>query len=208
MSNTKIVTPEFRVNFPKVFVPTKNEKGQENYELVMMFDKSTDIKALQEAVKKAAIEKFGDKALAEIASGKIIIPFYDGDEKDYDSFHGCICARAKTAFKPQVLDMKTKKLLESEDDFYSGCYAKASIVVYAGVYEKIKKYVKFTLQNVLKTRDGEHFGSRHSVYDDFGLAPIDDFNEASIPVVESTDKEVIKPAPVSTKSTRLSDLLG
>jgi hypothetical protein len=79
--------------------------------------------------------------------------------------------------QPGLVDQNLQRII-STDDFYSGCYARATITAYG--YDKAgNKGVAFGLQNVQKLADGERFSGRTAAEDDFEA--VDDF------VAESDD---------------------
>jgi hypothetical protein len=55
---------------------------------------------------------------------------------------------------------------DRKDEFYAGCFARATIRAFA--YDKNgNKGVSFALQNVQKLKNGEPFGSKRKAEDDF-----------------------------------------
>lgn len=159
---SKVLTPEFRVSFPAVFKPQAAMEGQEpTYNIQMLFPKTTDLSALKKAVKEAIVEKWGANPPKTLR-----LPFKDGDEKDYDTHKGHIYINAKSKIKPGLVDQDLQEII-SPEDFYGGCYARATLTVYS--YDrKGNQGVAFGLQNIQKLRDGERFSARSSAADDFG----------------------------------------
>lgn len=158
----KVITPEFRVSFANVFEATSFEDGDPTFGLTMLFDADADLKAMKELAKRAAVDKWGDKIPKDLKS-----PFRDGAEKpDVDGYEGKIFVNAKSRQKPGVVDQRVRPILDASE-FYSGCYAIASVRAYA--YEKKgNRGVAFGLINVQKVRDGEPFGGgRSKAEDDF-----------------------------------------
>jgi len=92
--------------------------------------------------------------------------FRDGDEKsDLEGYPGNIFVTASNKNKPQVIDQR-KNHLTSEEAFYAGCYARASVIAFA--YDnKGNKGVSFSLQNLQKVGDGESFTGRKAAQDEF-----------------------------------------
>jgi hypothetical protein len=158
--NDNLITPEFRVAFAHVFEPREGENG-DKWELVMIFDKSTDITALKTAAGKAAREKWGDAA----GKMKLDSPFHDGTEKVdregnvYDGFGpGVVYLRASSTFQPGIVDAHLKPIID-RTAFYSGCYARAEVNAFA--YDRNgKRGVSFGLRNLQKLRDGKSLGFR------------------------------------------------
>lgn len=172
-------TPEFRVSFPNVFKPFAFEGQDAKYSIVMLFPKSTDLKELQALAKKAIEDKWTDPVKREqvLKNPKFKNPFRDGDTErpDTDGYAGMIFITATSKQKPGVVDRNVQPII-SEDEFYAGCYAKASVTAYA--YDKAGNVgVAFGLQNVMKVRDGESFSGRRRPEDDF--EPLGDEGVAS-----------------------------
>lgn len=180
-----IITPEFRVSYPKVFKPEPNKlKNNElEYSVTALFPKGADLTALKKAAQEAAIEKFGEPRAKLLASqGKLRLPFRDqGEKAKIDEAtgkemlppaheKGAIFLILRTKQKPGVVDQNVQDIMDSTQ-FYGGCYANASLTVYA--YERGGNTgVNFGLKNIQKTRDGEALGGgKTKPQDDF--APIE-----------------------------------
>jgi hypothetical protein len=156
--NDNLITPEFRVAFAHVFEPREGESG-DKFELVMVFEKSTDISALKQAAAKAAREKWGDAA----GKMKLDSPFHDGTEKVdregnlYDGFGpGVVYMRASSTYQPGIVDANLRPIID-RTAFYSGCYARAEVNAFA--YDRNgKRGVSFGLRNLQKLRDGKSLG--------------------------------------------------
>lgn len=168
----KLTTGVFRVSFPHVFEPQTTPSGEQRYSVVMLFPQGneSDIDALKTLAREAAYEKWGKDSIKS-KKVKPQWPWRDGEEKaeQYDGYEGMIFATASSKNKPKVV-RKTKEGtyadITSEEDFYPGCYAVASINAYAWEW-KGKKGVSFGLINVLKKKDGERFGFSSKPEDDF-----------------------------------------
>lgn len=161
MSNSNgvtLVTPEFRVAYPKVFKAERNDlNGNDEFSLVALFQKNTDLSALKKAVKDAAVAKFGDKLPPNLRS-----PIRDGEEKRRED--GSLPAGYEDAFfvnmkcqkRPGVVDASLQDIID-DSEFYGGCYARAQVHV-AAYDQKGNKGVGIYLNNVQKLRDGDAFG--------------------------------------------------
>jgi hypothetical protein len=182
-ARTKVITPLFRVSFPHVFQPHAMTEGQEKkYSVAMLFDKKTDLSPLIKLAKDTMASAFGAKAWD---SGKYRKPFRDGDEKsDLGGYKGTMFAPASSFERPGLIDSNREDII-SEEDFYAGCYAKASVTCYS--YDQGgNKGVAFGLQNLIKLKEGERFSSRSSAQDDFN---VDELKEEAdkLDEEESTD---------------------
>lgn len=170
-----VTTPEFRVSYANVFEPQKNDlSGKMEYSLVAIFPKGTDLSKLKGAASAVMVEKYGaDQAKWpqnmripfrkcserwKNENGKQIIPagYEDGD---------AIFMTLKSTKKPGLVDAAVQDIFE-QSQFYSGCFARASVRAYA--YDnKGNRGVSFGLNNVQKIRDGEPLGGRSRPTDDF-----------------------------------------
>lgn len=170
-----VMTPNFRVSYPNVLKAKKNElNGQDEYSLVALFPKRTDLSALKKAALEAAIEKFGEdqkkwptmrtpfrdqseKAKMDEATGKKVLP--QGHED------GAFFINLKSKQKPGVVNERVEDII-NEADFYAGCWARATVNAY-GYDNKGNRGVAFGLQHVQKVKDGDPLGSRVKVQDAF-----------------------------------------
>jgi hypothetical protein len=160
----KVMTPEFRVSFPSIFKARAFAEGMEpKFSLVMLFDKKTDLSALKKLAAEAVAEKWPDKAKRP---KNLKNPFRDGSERsDTDGYEGCIFVAASSKQKPGIVDANVQPII-SEEDFYAGCYARATVTCYA--YSQMgNNGVAFGLQNVQKLRDGNPFSGKSKAEDDF-----------------------------------------
>ena len=183
--STKLNTPEFRVAFPNVFRPKKNTlNGNEEYSVVALFPKGTDLSDLKAAARAAIEKKFGkdkskwpttlknpfkdqgSRAKKDPVTGKETLP--QGYEK------GCIYIDLKSQDKPGVVDQGVNNIINTSD-FYGGCWAVASVNAF-GYDQGGNKGVSFGLGNIQKVRDDSGFGNRTRPEDDFA------------PVAESTEE--------------------
>ncbi len=172
-----INTPTFRVSYPNVFKPKRNDlNGKDEFSIVALFKKGEDLSALKAAAQKAIVDKWGpDKAKwptnlrspfrlqeerAKEVDGKRILPA--GHEE------GAVFLNLKSAQRPGVVDQNVQDILE-ESQFYAGCWARASINAYA-YDQKGNRGVSFGLGNIQKVRDGDPLGNRARPEQDF--API------------------------------------
>ena len=149
-----VLTPKFRASFANVFRPGKAmEEGKApKYSLTMLFEKGADLSKLKAAAAQAAKDKWGDKPPKQMRS-----PFRDQGEKEFAGYvEGAVFINATSDKKPGLVDAKVQDIID-ESDFYSGCYARATVRAFA--YSKAgNNGVAFGLQNVQKLADGEPLG--------------------------------------------------
>lgn len=180
MASKSVTTPHFRVSYPNVFRPKKNElNGKDEYSVVALFPKGADLSALKAAAQAAIEAKWGtDKAKwpANLRS-----PFRDqGEKAKVDEItgkktlpagheEGAIFMNLKSSQRPGVVDQNVQDIIE-DSQFYAGCWARASINAYA--YDnKGNRGVSFGLGNLQKVKDGDPIAGRTKPQDDF--APIE-----------------------------------
>lgn len=164
----KLMTPEFRVSFPYVFEPSKNMADPTKpgkYAVTMLFQKGADLREMQKAVADVVVQKFGpDKAKWP----RLRLPFRDQADKA-DKFKGyepgAVFVTATSKDRPGLVDASVTKIINPED-FYAGCYARATVNAY--YYDQAgNKGVAFGLMNIQKTKDGEPLGDRANAEADF-----------------------------------------
>jgi hypothetical protein len=166
----KVVTPTFRASYLNVFEPKAFEDGPEKYSVQMIWGKKQD--GLVEFKKKV-------KAVAEKAWGKdekkwpknFSWPFRDGDEVDSDMdaaarevYAGQTYCNADSKQQPGIYDQNKEDIIDKRD-FYSGCYARASIfmVPYQDVGGKSgRSGIKLYLQGIQLIKKGESLGRPQS----------------------------------------------
>ncbi|USN14447.1 nucleic acid-binding protein [Janthinobacterium phage vB_JliS-Donnerlittchen] len=177
----KVTTPKFRASFVWAFKPQppmEGSTGDPKYGTTMLFDaaarKTPQYEALKKLALAAAKEKFGDKLKPDGKGWFVGLrnPLRDGAEKsELDGYEGCTFASATSKMQPGIVDAQLQRII-SEDDFYSGCYARATVTAYG--YDKAgNKGVAFGLQNLQKLAEGERFSGRTAAEDDFDS--VDDF---------------------------------
>jgi hypothetical protein len=176
---TVVTTPPFRLSYPNVFQPRKNEmNGKEEYSVVALFKKEEDLEPLKEAVKAAIIKKWGadkknwpkgmrspfrqqEERAKEGDNGELIMP--PGYEE------GAVFINAKSQQAPGVVDQKVQPII-NESDIYAGCWARAQINAYA--YDmKGNRGVAFGLNHLQKVKDDEPIGGRTTP--DMAFAPVE-----------------------------------
>jgi len=156
----RITTPEFRVSFPAVFKP-QDFGNQDKYGLVMLFPKGADISILKQAAEKVAKERWPEGMPAGLKT-----PFNDQAKKDYDGYEaGATYISVRSNRRPGLIDADYQEIT-STDDFYAGCWAKATVV--ASAYDSNgSKGVTFYLNNIMKVRDDKRLDGGKSALEDF-----------------------------------------
>ena len=169
--NQNVMTPRFRASFANVFRPGKamEDGGEPKYGVMMLFDKGADLTALKQAAQKAVVDKWGaDKAKWP---KNLRLPFRDQGEKEGEAYvKGAYFITATSKQKPGLVDQRNQPIID-EAEFYSGCYARATVRAFA--YDKAgNRGVAFGLQNIQKLADGEPLSGRRRAEEEF--EPVDD----------------------------------
>ena len=170
-NSTKVVTGKVRFCYANVFEPTSmNEGDTPKYNVCILIPKS-DTKTLEKINKAIEAAKQAGKAKIADKSGKIPstlkTPLRDGDEErgDDEAFEGHYFINANSTHKPSIVDRDLAPIMDKEE-FYSGCYGRASINFYA--YNVNSKGIAAGLNNLQKLEDGERLAGGSSAEDDFG----------------------------------------
>ena len=170
-NSTKVITGKVRFSYANVFEPTAMHDGQTpKYNVSIIISKS-DTKTV-EAIKKAieAAKEAGKSKIAD-KNGKIPVnlktPLRDGDEErpDDPAYENSYFINANSERKPGIVDRDLNPIM-SRDDFYSGCYGRASINFYA--FNVNSKGIACGLNNLQKLEDGERLAGGSSAEEDFG----------------------------------------
>ena len=93
-------------------------------------------------------------------------------KEDDEAYAGSMFLSANSNIKPGIVDENLDPIMD-KDEFYSGCYGRASVNFYAYNVGAIKG-IACGLSNLQKLEDGERLGgSISSAEDDFGSADDD-----------------------------------
>jgi hypothetical protein len=168
MSKTRI-SQIGRVSYPSVFTPREpmDGQGKAKYQLTLLWDKSTDLSDLKNAIEACIAAKWQKRPK------DLKLPIRDGDEKNEDGtspeYAGKVYAqfKAEVSRPPQVIAADKSKIEEIDGTFYAGCHARVSYSVYAWQNPMGGKGVSLSLGNVQKTADDESFDGRTSADADF-----------------------------------------
>lgn len=171
VNSTKVVTGKVRFCYVNVFEPTAmNEGDTPKYNICVLIPKSDTatidkIKKAIEAAKEAGKAKLADKNGRIPASLKL--PLRDGDEErpDDPAFEDHYFINANSMRQPSIVDRSLNPIM-SRDEFYSGCYGRASISFYA--FNVSSKGIAAGLNNLQKLEDGEMLAGGSTAEEDFG----------------------------------------
>lgn len=170
-----IITPEFRVSYPNVFKARYNDlSNKEEFSVVAVFPKGADLSKLKAAVEKAIVDKWGEDPKKHPKN--LRLPFKNHEDRMKENAkgeeylpapfeEGGLYLNLKSNEKPQVVDKDVEPILDSSE-FYAGCWAKASVGVYAYDH-KVNKGVAIGLNHLQKVRDDEPLGGKTTAEMDF-----------------------------------------
>lgn len=179
-AKTSVITPEFRVSYPKVFKPEVNKLSKKlEFSVVALFALGADLSKLKAAAKAAAVKKFGpdETKWPKNAGGlPLMSPFRDQADREKEVegklvmpagyVKGAIYLNLRSTQRPAVVDQNVQPILD-ESKFYGGCYAVASVNFSAFKHESGKVGISAYLNNIQLSRDGDPFGTRTRAEDDF-----------------------------------------
>ena len=177
MSTTKVITEKVRFGYAHVFEPKAMTEGSAPKYSVSLIIPKKDKKTLDKI--KAAIARATEEGKTSKWLGKVPknlkTPLRDGDEEreDDEVYAGMMFLNANSSTKPGLVNEDLDPILD-KDDFYSGCYGRASINFYA--YDSNgSKGIACGLNNLQKLEDGERLaGIVSSAEEDFGSSQDDD----------------------------------
>lgn len=171
VNETKVITNKVRFSYVHVFKPeavSDDEGAEKKYSVAIIIPKSDKetLKLIKQAVDNAKeagkSTKYGGKIPANLK-----LPLRDGDEEREgdEAYENAYFINATAKTKPGVVDREMNPITD-EEEFYSGCYGRASITFYP-FEAKGNKGVAAGLNHVQKTSEGEPLGGRVSVEVDF-----------------------------------------
>lgn len=170
---TKVITGLVRFSYVSVFEATAmNEGDTPKYNLCILIPKSdkTTLEKINKAIEAA--KEYGRSKVAD-KNGRIPAnlktPLRDGDEErpDDESFEGHYFLNASSLRRPGIVDQDLNPILDREE-FYSGCYGRASLNFYAYNSNGVSKGIAAGLNNLQKLREGEPLAGGASAEADFG----------------------------------------
>lgn len=168
---TKVITGLVRFSYVHVFEPTAvGDQTEKKYSVSLLIPKSDKVNL--DKIKKA-INAAREQGKADKWSGKfpanLKMPLRDGDvEKESPEYAGHFFIGTSSKTKPQVVDKDLNPIMD-QDEFYSGCYGRASINFYP-FNANGNKGVAAGLNNLQKLKEGEKLSGRPSAEEDFSDA--------------------------------------
>lgn len=169
--STKVVTGKVRFSYVAVFQPkAMDEKSEPKYSVSIIIPKN-DKATLDRVMKAIEAAKTAGKAKLADKTGKIPVnlktPLRDGDvdRADDEAYADSFFINASSNRRPGLVDAQLNEIIAPEE-FYSGCYGRASINFYAFSVNG-NKGIAAGLQNIQKLSDGEPLAGT-SASQDFG----------------------------------------
>lgn len=200
LDNKKVITQIFRVSFPHLTEASAMDPDDDKkFSVAMLIPKTVSLSkpvlnnkgkkisiSMVEALTNAATDKWGDKAPKLIEGFKKSEkgwPIKNGDDKaDLEGYEGhwVVKASAKEDKQPGFINLSKESI--DPEEFYAGCYARATLIACAW-QNKWGKGVSFSLMNLAKVKEGEKFGGKRNAEADFDgvddTAEGEDFEEES-----------------------------
>ena len=169
-TTTKIITGKVRLSYVALLEPKAFEGQEAKYSTVILIPK-TDKETINRIKKaqKAAYEAAKNDKLKGVKWEKVKTTLRDGDEEvdtdEHPEYAGHYFMSVSSKSKPQIID-KYKNPVDSEDEVYSGVYARVSLNAYA--YNTAgNKGISCGLNNVQIVAQGDYLGGRSSADADF-----------------------------------------
>lgn len=172
-NSTKVTTGKVRFCYVNVFEPTAmNEGDTPKYNICILIPKDDEntvnaIRKAIEAAKQAGKAKLANKNGQIPADAALKLPLRDGDAERSDdpAFENMYFINANSNRRPGIVDKNLAPIMEREE-FYSGCYGRASINFYA--FNVSSKGIAAGLNNLQKLSDGEMLAGGSTPDEDFG----------------------------------------
>lgn len=181
-----LVTPEFRMSFPYLFTPQlpmgETDEKRAKYSVTMLFPPGTDLAPLKKLAINAGVAKWGPD---QTKWPKFKHPLFrsGGEESKKDApgyGPGVVFCTAKSGAYSRTKGTKNaapgvigpdRQIITDPAEIYGGCYGHAKINAFTYSHPVGGSGIAFGLISVMKTRDGEPFGSKNKPENDFdGIA--------------------------------------
>ena len=165
----KVVTGKVRMSYANVFEPKSINGSEPKYSVSILIPKSdkATINKIKTAINKVMEEGKNSKWGGKIPK-KLKTPLRDGDEEreDDEAYADCFFINCNSTRAPKVVDKDLNPIIDDEE-FYSGCYGKVSITLFA-FSSNGSNGIGAGLNNIQKLSDGERLAGGSSPEEDFG----------------------------------------
>lgn len=174
---SKCIIGEVRFSYANVFEPApcgQSENAPLKYSVTLLLPKTNTAmkakidKSIADAEEVGAKEKWAGK-IPKVYKNPTI---KDGDEPNDETGEidpvtkGHWIIKARSNSKPGLVDRDLNPIMNREE-FYSGCYGRASITFFP-YFQEGTKGISAGLNNLQKLRDGERLAGGASAEEDFG----------------------------------------
>ena len=177
MASERIHSPEGTARYVNILVPRQRKdakgvaQGDPKYQITLIFDEDTDIRAMKKAAQDCGIEKFGPKFPELVKKGKMNWPFVNNEDKVDDDDNPIpgfenpgVSVGFKSKDKPGIVDADAEPIMD-KSEIYDGMRARVSCRPFS--YDNESKGVAFYLINVQKLDDGDRLSGDPAAEDDF-----------------------------------------
>lgn len=200
MSN--IVTGKVRFSYAYVFEPHETMSGDDKYSVTLLISK-TDVDTYNRIMTE--IEKTINENLATKFGGvrptNLRLPVYDGDgtrasgEEFGAECKGHWVVTAKSNDAPEIVDAQCNPII-SKNEFYSGCYGRASIRFFA-YNANGSKGIGCGLGNLQKLEDGQSLSGRTTAAEDFGTSVQPTVSQYQTPMQQTVVPQEFQVNPIT-----------
>jgi len=179
MSNKqRIVTGKVRFSYANVWEAKSINGSEPKFSISLVISKSDKktielVKAAIKEAEKIGLDKFG-KSFTSGSSFKRPLRDGDVDRPDDEVYKNCYFVNANSKDSPRIVARNAKEQILDKNDFYSGCYGRASITFYP-FNNSGNKGIACYLGNLQKLEDGEPLGNFRNPEDDFSTVDDEDF---------------------------------
>lgn len=169
--STNVTTGVVRFSYAHVFTPTSiddNSTPKYSVSVLIKKDDTKTLKKIKAAIEEAKKNERANKVFGGKTPAKLKEPLRDGDEERPDDpvYKNCYFLNANSPTKPKIVDKDLNEILDPED-FYSGCYGRASVNFYA-FNTAGNRGIACGLNALQKIKDGDPLGGTVSVDEAFG----------------------------------------
>ncbi len=188
----KIVTRLVRFSYANVWHPREDDHGNMKYSIALLFPKKNEnaIRLVQEAIDEALTEGknkgvFGKKDPGTFKKKNTKMPNFkwllrDGDDQeDKPEYEDMMYLNASSNEQPLLGDADRQEIVD-EDEFYSGCWGRACVVISAFNRDGNMGITAY-LHSLQKLREGEKLSGRDSLENAF--ADTDDIDEQELSII-------------------------
>lgn len=182
--SVKLITGLVRFSYVNVWQPKEDDNGNTKYSVSLLFPKKNKnaVNAVKHAIREAADEAkqagtFGKKDPKKMKAFKWALRDGDEEREDDPNYAGMYFMNVWCKEQPLIGDADKQEILD-EDEFYSGCWGRASIML-SGFEKDGNMGISAYLHSVQKLRDGDRLSGRDSLENDFA----DDVDDDEFDVV-------------------------